>query len=309
MRTLLPMRTSELDDGGRQGAGPALGYGTGRRADARRRRRRASLAVAALLLAGAPASATWSIVAVDPETREVGVAGASCILGAEVISILVPGHGAAVAQAFTNPNALGKLRERLAAGKPADEVVRGVASRWFDSALGFPMVNLRQYGAATLVAAEAPANYTGPWTVSWAGARTAPGVSVQGNTLRGPEVVERALAAFRAEGDGCRPTLADRLVAALAAGSAAGGDKRCAAELSALSAFVEVARPDDEAKAPRLHLVRSRPGEPPWSPWREIQNGIRPEPGTAEENPVGLLESAYEAWLSESGSPARCRPR
>jgi len=270
---------------------------------------RFALALLAPLVAAAPAVATWSVVAVDPETREVGAAGASCILGSQVIAEIVPGRGAAVAQAFTNPEAGPRLRAALAAGQSAAAAISGVTSRWFDSFVGAPLSNLRQYGAAALLSPEAPANFTGRWTISWSGARRAPGVSVQGNSLRGPQVVDQALEAFQADGRGCQPTLADRLIAGLAAGAAAGGDRRCAPELSALSAFLFVAGPEDAPGHSRLQLVRNRPGEPPWTPWREIQNAMRPQPGTAGENPVRLLEAAYEAWLVDSGSAPRCAPR
>jgi uncharacterized Ntn-hydrolase superfamily protein len=259
-------------------------------------------------LAGAPAHATWSIVAVDPETREVGVAGASCILGSEVIAIVVPGRGAAVAQAMTNPEARGELRGRLAAGERASEAVGDVASRWFDSFFGAPLFELRQYGAVTLAAPDEPAHFTGSWTPGWSGADSAPHVTVQGNTLVGPEVVDRALEAFRADRSTCRPRLADRLVAALEAGSMAGGDKRCAPELSAVSAFLVVAGPDDPPDAPRLSLVRNRPGQPAWSLWQEIRNAFRPQPGTPEENPVRLLRGAYRDHAGEAGTPA-CLPK
>ena len=55
----------------------------------------------ALLTAG-DAAATWSIVAIDPATREVGIAGASCIAGAQEIAGLAPGRGAIAAQAMAN---------------------------------------------------------------------------------------------------------------------------------------------------------------------------------------------------------------
>jgi len=204
-------------------------------------RRSATFALALVwLVAPAPARATWSIVAVDPETREVGAAGASCILGSEVIAILAPGHGAAVAQAMTNPDARMKLRDALAAGEPAARALGAVTTRWFDSFLGAPTLNLRQYGAVSLDAPDAPASFTGAWTSSWAGSESARGVSVQGNSLVGPEVVSRSLEAFRDDPPGCHPRLADRLMAALLAGSAVGGDRRCAPELSALSAFLTV---------------------------------------------------------------------
>jgi len=269
---------------------------------------RIAACLGAALLGAGPASATWSIVAVDPRTREVGAAGASCILGAEVIAIVVPDRGAAVAQAMTNPESRPRLRDALAERTPPDEAIGAVTSRWFDSFIGVPLAELRQYGLVSLVAPESPAHFTGGWTAGWSGAETAPGVSVQGNTLRGPGVVAEALAAFRGEGAGCTPRLADRLVAALVAGAEAGGDKRCAAELAALSAFVRVARPDDPADEPHLRLVRNRPGQPPWSLWQEIRNGMRPAPGTRDENPVLLLRDAYRAWAEASGPGRACLP-
>jgi uncharacterized Ntn-hydrolase superfamily protein len=276
--------------------------------DARTRRIALALGLGMLGLGWpAPARATWSIVAVDAETREVGAAGASCILGSEVIAIVVPDRGAAVAQAMTNPDARVELRERLGAGEPATRALGAVTTRWFDSFFGAPTLNLRQYGAVTLAAPDEPASFTGAWTADWAGAESAPGVSVQGNSLVGPEVVSGALAAFEAEGDGCRPRLADRLMAALRAGSAAGGDKRCVPELSALSAFLVVAAPGDPTDAPGLALVRSRPGQPPWSLWQEIRNAVRPQPGAPEENPVRLLDRAYRDHARASGAPA-CLP-
>jgi uncharacterized Ntn-hydrolase superfamily protein len=271
----------------------------------------ASGALAALALAvalpAAPARATWSIVGVDPATREVGVAGASCILGSEVIAIVVPGRGAAVAQAMTNPDARGVLRERLAAGEVASEVVGAVTTRWFDSFFGAPTLDLRQYGAVTLAAPGEPASFTGRWTPGWSGAESAPDVSVQGNSLVGPEVVGHALEAFGHDPAACHPRLADRLLAALQAGSAAGGDQRCAPELSALSAFLVVAAPDDPPDAPGLSLVRNRPGQPPWSLWQEIRNAFRPQPGAPEENPVRLLGEAYRDRVGGSG-PVPCLP-
>jgi cytochrome c-type biogenesis protein CcmH/NrfG len=66
------------------------------------------------------------------------------------------------------------------------------------------------------------ATYTGERCLPWAGGRTGEHYAVQGNLLAGPQVVEAMAAAFEATaGD-----LADRLVYALAAGQAAGGDAR-----------------------------------------------------------------------------------
>ena len=60
-----------------------------------------------LLLVGAPVKATFSIVAIDPDSREVGSAGATCINNFDLgpyISYLVPGQGAANYQAYGDPS-------------------------------------------------------------------------------------------------------------------------------------------------------------------------------------------------------------
>ena len=46
-----------------------------------------------LISVAAPAGATWSIVAVDSQTLEVGIAGASCIGGVDVLAGIAPGRG------------------------------------------------------------------------------------------------------------------------------------------------------------------------------------------------------------------------
>jgi uncharacterized Ntn-hydrolase superfamily protein len=66
------------------------------------------------------------------------------------------------------------------------------------------------------------ATFTGSGCHAWAGGRTGPGYAVQGNILTGPEVVAEMERAWLAS-DG---RLADRLLAALAAGDEAGGDRR-----------------------------------------------------------------------------------
>lgn len=101
-------------------------------------------------------------------------------------------------------------------------------------------------------------------------------VSVQGNLLAGPRVVADAMAAFRAAAADSATTLADRLLLALEAGAAAGGDVRCPGQ-TALSAFLIVAGPDDRRDAQHLRLY---------------VNG-QPEGGA---NPVVLLRQRYAEW-------------
>jgi uncharacterized Ntn-hydrolase superfamily protein len=184
------------------------------------RRRAAWLAAVALLcsaLCPADAGATWSIVAVDPATREVGVAGASCVGNTQMIAGLAPGRGAIAAQAMGNLAGRDRGVEMLAGGASPREVIAAIASARFDSLAGVDTSRLRQYGVAALGFENAPAAYTGSWTSDWSGHDLAPNVSVQGNLLVGPAVVARALAAFTAAPLAGAGRLADRLLRALEA--------------------------------------------------------------------------------------------
>ena len=270
----------------------------------------AAAVLLAFVAAASTARATWSIVAVDPETREVGIAGASCIAGSEIIAGLAPGRGVVAAQAFANQAGRDFGTRMLARGGSPQQVIDAIASRSFDSNFLFDLYKWRQYGVAALGSETVPANFTGSSTLSWSGAALGPGVSVQGNTLYGREVVENPLARFE-ERKGC--PLADRLMAALVAGSEAGGDRRCVRELTALSAFIMVARPDDDPSAPHLQLVVTREGEAGAGIltilFREFwRNFVAPATGGAEDNPVNRLRQQYAGWRSSRGADAGCAP-
>jgi uncharacterized Ntn-hydrolase superfamily protein len=222
----------------------------------------------------ASAGATWSIVAVDPDTQQVGVAVASCVeapFGTTIlpeVAGLVPGTGALAAQALFQQDLRDYAVEQLADGLSPQEVIDAVIAIDGGS-------ELRQYGVVTLDGQTA--NFTGSGCEDWAGGVEGTNVSAQGNILYGPEVADDALAAFLAEAPSCPFTLADRLMLALEAGAAQGGDNRCSMEQSALAAVIMVANPGDPIDAPMLDL--RIPSEP--------QGG---------ENPVALLRIEYDAW-------------
>jgi MYXO-CTERM domain-containing protein len=243
--------------------------------------------VALITVIAAPASAhaTWSIVAVDPDTQQVGVAVASCVEAPFGTTILpdvagvVPGVGALAAQALYDADLRDYAVEQLASGLSPEEVIEAVLA--VDNG-----DQVRQYGVVTLDGATA--NFTGDDCQDWAGGVEATHVSVQGNILYGPEVADDALAAFLAEAPSCPFTLADRLMLALEAGAAQGGDNRCSMEQSALAAVIIVADADDDEGAPTLDLrVPSQ------------------DPGG--ESPVALLRIEYDAWrLAHPPDASRC---
>ena len=164
---------------------------------------------------------TFSIIAYDSATGQLGGAVQSRVFSVgNGVLWGEAGVGIAATQAIVDvsygPQALALLRE----GKSAAEVVKTVwerdpdpdSTRWTKYGRQFAVVDAKGNVAA----------YTGPRASTWAGDRQGKHVTAQGNILAGPGVVDSMLAAYnRAQG-----SLALRLVAALEAGQAAGGDTR-----------------------------------------------------------------------------------
>ena len=157
---------------------------------------------------------TFSIVAADPATGEVGAAVQSKYFA---VGAVVPwakaGVGAVATQAAGiagyGPRVLALLEEGLA---PAQALERALTDD--------PGRETRQLGVVG--ATGEAAAFTGAGCNDWAGHEAAAGFAVQGNILVGEEVVREMARAFRETAG----ALAERLVAALEAGQAAGGDRR-----------------------------------------------------------------------------------
>lgn len=159
---------------------------------------------------------TFSIVARSADGTSWGVAVASKFLAVgSAVPAARAGLGAVATQSFAN----------------VSYKARGLAL--FDAGLSAPLVvqalteadggrDQRQLGVVD--AAGNSATYTGKECNPWAGGRTLENVAAQGNILTGPEVVDAMIDAFQASSP--ELPLARRLLAALAAGDAAGGDSR-----------------------------------------------------------------------------------
>ncbi|MFC4637479.1 DUF1028 domain-containing protein [Deinococcus hohokamensis] len=158
---------------------------------------------------------TFSIVGRDPQTGDLGVAVASKFLA---VGALVPfvrsGVGAVATQSYVNPNFGPDGLALLAGGLSPDEV----SARFQAEDAGIVQ---RQFGLVS--ASGQSATFTGEGCHAWAGGVTGPDVAIQGNILAGPEVVA---AMHRAWVEGAGQPLPRRLLAALQAGDAAGGDRR-----------------------------------------------------------------------------------
>ena len=157
---------------------------------------------------------TFSIVAADLETGEVGVAVQSRYFSVgSVVPWAQAGVGAVATQA-AGIAVYGKhaLEELARGATPEDALTRVLADD--------PGRETRQLGIVT--ADGRAAAFTGTSCNEWAGHRTGPGFAVQGNILAGEAVVEAMAHAYQ---ETLGP-LVERLVAALEAGQAAGGDRR-----------------------------------------------------------------------------------
>ena len=179
----------------------------------------ALLACAAALACAAPAfgvtrPSTFSIVAYDSVTQELGVAVESKYFSVgSVVPWAEAGVGAVATQSQVNPSYGPQALAMMRSGIAPDEILRGFAVN--DSAWNF-----RQLGIAD--AHGRVASWTGPKCNDWAGGITGADFACQGNILAGEPVVKGMARAFRQT----RGELGERLIAALEAAQAAGGDKR-----------------------------------------------------------------------------------
>lgn len=157
---------------------------------------------------------TFSIVAYDPETEELGVAVQSKFIGVgSVVPWAKAGVGAVATQSFANPAYGPDGLKLLAEGKSAEETVKILTDR--DDGR-----DLRQVGI--IDAKGQGAAYTGKACYDWAGHRVGKNCVAQGNILVNEAVVSNMVETFeQTEG-----SLAERLLAALDAGQTAGGDRR-----------------------------------------------------------------------------------
>jgi len=158
--------------------------------------------------------ATFSIVARDPNTNELGVAVASRFFSVgSVVPYASATAGAVATQANANVAFGPRGLELLQRGANAEETLKILLREDADP-------SARQLG---IVARDgSSATYSGPKCNNWAGGRNGPNYAVQGNILAGEQVVVAMEKAFLET----KGTLARRMFAAISAGDAAGGDSR-----------------------------------------------------------------------------------
>lgn len=204
--------------------------------------KKTTLILAFLVFSGALyAQHTFSIVAVDPATGEIGSAGATCIAaedGAIAISDIVLNTGAIHTQSFYLASNQNNARTRMEAGDSPQEIMD-----WLDANDVQGDATQRQYLAVDLNGGSPrSAGFTGVNCFAEFIHVTGPNYAIAGNILISEDVVLDMEAAFV----NTTGTLAEKLMAALQGAKRPGADSRCLNDgISSASAFIRVADPSD----------------------------------------------------------------
>lgn len=194
---------------------------------------------------------TFSIVAVDTITGEIGSAGASCVgpiggVGAFILSDVIEGIGGIHTQASWNSTNQQNAHNKMLEGLSPQEIIDWLVA---NDVQNNPLI--RQYGIVDLTRNGESAAYTGTNCLDYKNHVTGPGYSVQGNILMGQLIIDTMRTTFL-NTDG---SLADRLMATLQAAKIIGADTRCAVRgTSSQSGFVKVVRIGD-GNSPYLQIV------------------------------------------------------
>ena len=186
--------------------------------------------------AGDPQYSTFSLCAVDPET---GQSGAAVTTRVPFVGRAVPhvraGVGAVCTQASTRVEYGPQGLDLLAKGvEPKAILEQLLASDQQRESRQVGVINMKGVGAA----------HTGKNNGNWAGSKQGPNYTVQANIMVGPEVVDAVAASFEST-QGTGMPLAERMILALEAGQAKGGDRRWG---SLQSAAIKIADPNNPGR-------------------------------------------------------------
>jgi uncharacterized Ntn-hydrolase superfamily protein len=237
---------------------------------------------------------TWSICAHDPETGAfaVAVATRAFAVGANCPYVRA-GVGAVSTQSITNRYLGPAVLDAMARGLTPEQAIRGALAA--DEGRGIRQLHAVDRHGRT-------AAWTGENCVEWCGGVGLPGASFAGNMLAGPQVIAATAEAFAASAG--RP-LAERLLGAMEAGEAAGGDRRgrqsAALVLTTTEDFPDINLRVDDHTAPleelrRLHGIWERDGLP------------RLVVAPRKADPAGLIDlDVFEAGWKARGLELRFR--
>ena len=268
----------------------------------------------ALLALPATAFATWSVVAVDRGTGRIVIASATCVDLDDMFlpglqAVVVPGKGIAACQAAVDGTHTNQMLVFAELQKGTDP------SAIIDLLSADPAFQSRQFGIVDLQGRSAGHSGLANGYVAQDVQGRVPGTdifySIQGNILRPGEVVPNAVKAFV----GATGAITDRVMAAMEAADAGGGDSRCscpppAADGSAPKipcdgktahvAYILMAEPTDtsgDSHSNGKYAMFIRVAQPDHGPL-SIHDG-------ENLNPVKTLRLRYDAWRSRQPASFR----
>tara|TARA_B110000438_G_C15816172_1_gene652036 strand:+ start:2542 stop:3528 length:987 start_codon:yes stop_codon:yes gene_type:complete len=220
---------------------------------------------------------TFSIVAIDPITGEIGSAGATCgdnitwpgTPGAALISDIIPGKGAVHTQSYWNSTNQYNAHQQLLNGASSQEIID-----WLVANDSEGDASVRQYGAITTINDSiTSAAFTGSNCFDYKNHHIGDNYSIQGNILLGQSILDSMESRF-VNTDG---SLANKLMASLQGAKVIGADTRCTIEnVSSLSAFLRIAQEDDNSDNIYLDII---------------------VPSTLDQiDPIDSVQTLYNTW-------------
>lgn len=273
-------------------------------------------AVALNTLALSPASvwATWSVIAADRATGRVVIASATCVSQAslerfpardlmDVQAIVVPGVGVAAAQAGVDRTRANQMLvyEEMRKGTHPSAIIEMLMADSSIQGRQFGIVDLEGRFAGFSGARNRPASLDVQGQV----ADTEIFYSIQGNILASNAVVQNAVRAF----ENATGSLTDRVMAAMEAADAAGGDSRCSCTTEPV--------PDAPCTTRTAHvayILAADPTDPVGTSHNDgtyamylsvTDRDITPDD---DANPVITLRRRYDAWKRDRGGDDTNKP-
>ena len=180
---------------------------------------------------------TFSIVAVDTLTGQIGSAGASCIQGSIIISDIHPGLGAIHTQSYWNASNQDSASSLMEQGYEPQDIIDWLVE---NDAQNDPTI--RQYGIVDLLEGGRSAAFTGENCSDFKGHKIGNTYAIQGNILLGQSILDDMEEAFLTQ----YGTFEEKLMASLMAANVVGADTRCTPYgTPSISAFIRVSDPND----------------------------------------------------------------
>ena len=215
---------------------------------------------------------TFSIVAVDTMTNEVGSAGASCIGNSVIISDIHPNLGAIHTQSYYVQSNQNYASELMNLGLSPYEIIQMLEENDIQN-----NPEIRQYGVVDLIDGGRSAAFTGENCVNYKGHIIGPNYSIQGNILIGEYILLQMEQNFI----NTQGTLADKLMAAMQGANLPGADTRCLEDsISSLSSFIRLAKPEDLSDNISLDL--------------RVTNTL------GNQEPLDSLQALYNNWIIDN---------